>query len=35
MYIQVSSLHKGGKPGIEQQTFNRKSISCKTTMEEY
>jgi len=29
--IQVSTLHDGGKQGIGQQIFNRKSISRKIT----
>jgi len=29
IYIQVCTLHNGIKQGINQQIFNRKSISCK------
>jgi len=30
-YIQVCTFHDGCKQGIDQQVFNRKSISCKIT----
>ena len=31
VYNQVCTFHDGCKQGIDQQIFNRKSISCKFT----